>query len=118
MNEAAGGQPAPPPESMEARFRGEQGERGLRGATGAAGAIPRNIRISFAVLFVIMFALAGLNLLWSAHLARGQDMDRCALIQHVVAIRGPEPTAGNPSREAFAELQSAFRARGDQLGCF
>ena len=98
--------------------RGRQGEPGATGATGDPGTIPAKIRVSFAVLFALMFALAAINLAWSYHLATDQDIDKCSLIEKVVRIRTPEPTAGNPSRLAFAELQAAFRARGDQLGCF
>ena len=124
MSEGPGGgdwrlgiNPRPCPDCPPRGEQGEHGDQGERGATGAAGSIPPRIRGAFAFLFVLMFALAAVNLLWSWHLATGQNTDECALIQKIAAISVPQPAAGNPSREFAARVEAAFRARGRQLGC-
>jgi len=110
-----------PPEARWRPEKGERGERGAAGATGARGArgpaLSGPVRRAIAFLFILMFTFAGLNLAWSYHLATDQNTDKCSLIEHVIAIKAPGPTKGNPSRLAFAQLEAAFRVRGRQLGC-
>ena len=122
--------------------QGEHGDQGERGATGAAGAkgipgvIPPRIRRAFASLFVLMFALAAVNLFWSWHLATASQAAQragqtaaqrqsamverkiCTTMSRLAALRPPAGNpATNPSRAYLQGEHDTLVQLGTDLGC-
>lgn len=92
---------------------GRQGNQGNRGEQGAPGlSIP--VRRALVFLFILNVALAGANMLWTAHLVQAGNRDRCAYILADAAI--PLPSAG-PSREWEAAFEADARTHAARLGC-
>jgi hypothetical protein len=102
-------------ERMENFAQAYPGPAGPKGDTGA----PLSPRKSRAIAWMFLFALvvSGINLWWTSHEVRANGQQRCMSIAEIVHIPIPVPTAGNPSRQAWAEYEAVQRRRGRQLGC-
>jgi hypothetical protein len=99
--------------------QGRRGERGEQGERGAAGdGMPPRSRRAVAVLIVVLFALEGLNLEFTAqyenHTQQAQRTQSAAIIRKVCAgfgeLAAEKPPAGNPAKNpsrAFDDTQHA-----------
>ena len=68
---------------------------------------------SVAALVLLGLLVAGANLLWTAHLVRAGDRQRCASIVADATI----PLPAGPSRAWEARFEAIQAARARQLGC-
>ena len=116
--------------------KGDKGEQGDRGAPGPG--LPVRQRRAIIYLFILPALIAAVALGGILHyasiltaeqqtvarqsreIAGVESTDarqRCGSIAEIVAIPIPVPTAGNPSRQAWARFEQVQRARGTELGC-
>ena len=119
--------------------RGAQGNQGNRGEQGAAG-LSRSVRSALVFLFALSVALAGANLLWSAHEAKstrtaiqaqqhhdqvlqqqaGAALERklCTTFGRLAANKPPSGNpATNPSRRYDQNNHAILDELGADLGC-
>ena len=100
----------------QAGEQGAQGKRGAQGEHGVAG-LSRPVRRALVFLFVLCVALAGANMLWTAHVVQGNSQQMCSSLEAVARIPVPQPVAGNPSRLWDSRYEAIERTRARQLRC-
>lgn len=93
--------------------QGNQGNQGNRGEQGKAG-LSVSVRRALVFLFVLNVALAGANLLWTAHEVRAANQARCG---SVVADATIPLAATGAARTWEARFETVARQRARQLAC-
>ena len=78
-------------------------------------ALTRSALRSVAVLVLIGLLVTGANLLWTAHVVRTDNGNRCGTVVADATI--PLTGVSDPARKWEARFEAIARARARQLGC-
>ncbi len=75
--------------------------------------LTRKVLRSVGFLVVLALLVTGANLLWTAHLVREDNQQKCASVVADATI----PLPAGPSRTWDARFEAIQKARARQLGC-
>lgn len=96
--------------------RGKQGPPGVRGTQGEPG-ISDKMRRAMVTLFLVTFAIGGLNLAWTGYLVHKANEAKCATVVALATVPVPANDITSGAHLFDETTTQIYIQRAKELGC-